>query len=510
MVCAPKGNPGSNFKEMVSSSYQESSPQGLGLHQENKIKNSKGSASNALLLPPDDQEALVQAGFTPPPQNAEEILASTLASFINNEGGIIGSLQAKPKMTTFQQPHWISGLQALVTNTGDKNLVELSNIPPSLRILQLDPTGAQALKSQLQTQGIKADILICTPSINNFSSPFVNTNILEPTKSTPPSLPWNKVAQTLATSVAALSKESPKSSLTLQTPGVLAGTKASVNYNGQSGKVQVKFEQVSTSFNTALSSPQDSKAFINASSKQGVDVDLNPNKIVVPTTAPIDTRQSNAASNHYFAFDPKTNKPVPHTKIENLDSKDYLKKRGNSVSGVGSGQANPTNTNNILSAETNPAATSADGNNIKVIQELTSYLVQQISAVTNSGRSEIAITLKHPPGFEGVQVLITEYNSSQKELNIQFSNLSNQAQALLKNHESSLRATLHDKGFTLHNLMTTHQVDTSSAFINLSESQQQHEGQPNTNQGNDSQGGQQNPNPKERLFAESTDTEEEY
>ncbi|MDB6081552.1 MAG: hypothetical protein JWO53_824 [Chlamydiia bacterium] len=85
---------------------------------------------------------------------------------------------------------------------------------------------------------------------------------------------------------------------------------------------------------------------------------------------------------------------------------------------------------------------------VKLIDEL----VSQLKVMTKSDRTETSITLQNPPLLRGVSLVITEFQSAQKEFNLTFHNLTNVDARLLiesKQNQEGLALALAEKGYTL-------------------------------------------------------------
>ena len=95
-------------------------------------------------------------------------------------------------------------------------------------------------------------------------------------------------------------------------------------------------------------------------------------------------------------------------------------------------------------------------------QQIISQMVDQISQIRSSDRTETTVTLNQPPQFQGVQVIVTELDSARKELNLTFANVqSPEAQAWLAENRNvrTLNNSLNDLGFVVHQVDITHQQD---------------------------------------------------
>ncbi len=96
-----------------------------------------------------------------------------------------------------------------------------------------------------------------------------------------------------------------------------------------------------------------------------------------------------------------------------------------------------------------------------VLERLAQSMVDQIQQVTTPGKVETTVTLKYPPMFEGVQVKITEFNTSQKELNVTFGDVNNPtARALIAqtDNQVKLQQALLDRGYTVQMVIVEQKI----------------------------------------------------
>ena len=102
----------------------------------------------------------------------------------------------------------------------------------------------------------------------------------------------------------------------------------------------------------------------------------------------------------------------------------------------------------------------------ETLMQLAAAMLEKIQQVKAADRTETTVTLKHPPMFAGVEMKLTEFNSSQKQFNVEFSNINNpEARALLAqaDNQAKLQQALLEKGYTLQMITVDHKVDTSPA-----------------------------------------------
>lgn len=125
----------------------------------------------------------------------------------------------------------------------------------------------------------------------------------------------------------------------------------------------------------------------------------------------------------------------------------------------------PTNQVQSIAQATNDtqgaqAALNKRVESIQMIEKLVGSLVQQIKP----DKTETTITLKNLPLFKDVTLVLTEYNTSQKEFNLTFYNLTNpEARNLILNNQNALRESLIEKGYTLQMLTIEPKIETSAS-----------------------------------------------
>ena len=91
----------------------------------------------------------------------------------------------------------------------------------------------------------------------------------------------------------------------------------------------------------------------------------------------------------------------------------------------------------------------------QAMMQLAQAMVEKIQLIQAPGRTDTTLQLKYPPLFEGVKIHISEYETSQKQLNITFSDLTNPtARALIeqKDNQLQLQQQLIDRGYTLQTI----------------------------------------------------------
>lgn len=97
----------------------------------------------------------------------------------------------------------------------------------------------------------------------------------------------------------------------------------------------------------------------------------------------------------------------------------------------------------------------------KNLQELINQLVESIKVVKTAEKTDTIVTLKHPPMFEGANLIVTTADKIKGEFNIRFENLSDVAKQVLdlQQNRQSLVTALEQKGYVIH-IVTTTQIET--------------------------------------------------
>lgn len=93
----------------------------------------------------------------------------------------------------------------------------------------------------------------------------------------------------------------------------------------------------------------------------------------------------------------------------------------------------------------------------KELLALAKEMIGALEIHKKDGIQETRIVLTHPPIFEGATLSIKTYDTAKGELNLAFSNLSQEAKALLdqKLLRQDLMDSLREKGFTVHLFIAT-------------------------------------------------------
>ena len=129
------------------------------------------------------------------------------------------------------------------------------------------------------------------------------------------------------------------------------------------------------------------------------------------------------------------------------------------------------------------AARQAREATIALVEKLVSNLV----VLTQTGRTDMQITLQHPPVFSGATLVITEFTSAKNEFNLSFYGLSPEARSLVAGvqQQETLRTSLIERGYTLH--MITIESKDAPQIITVQEEEMDtsHEEHQDSSQGMD-------------------------
>lgn len=147
---------------------------------------------------------------------------------------------------------------------------------------------------------------------------------------------------------------------------------------------------------------------------------------------------------------------------------EYNNKKENKISTLYSSQHTELSTVNPLSAGSsnihaieNSIAAKAEAEHTTPVWQIVDKIVEEMYTLEKSGQTDTVITLKHPPIFEGAQIVVTSFDSAKKEFNLAFENLTNNAKNLLDTNLAALTRDLHEKGYVTHIVTTS----TSSEHI---------------------------------------------
>lgn len=120
------------------------------------------------------------------------------------------------------------------------------------------------------------------------------------------------------------------------------------------------------------------------------------------------------------------------------------------------------------------------------LQELINQMVSQIKELTQNGKTETSIVLKHPPIFEGAKLTITAFDTANDQFNIAFENLRAPAQHLLdlQVHRSQLLDNLKNQfGLNVHIFTTSTTTENRTTFANADlREKERDQGQPDDDQ----------------------------
>lgn len=96
---------------------------------------------------------------------------------------------------------------------------------------------------------------------------------------------------------------------------------------------------------------------------------------------------------------------------------------------------------------------------VQELQKIVDQIVNKISMVASSGKTDTLITLQHPPLFAGSNVVISSFDSAKGEFNISFENLTQAAQKIIvmQENQNALKSALEQKGYMVHIITATTQ-----------------------------------------------------
>lgn len=225
--------------------------------------------------------------------------------------------------------------------------------------------------------------------------------------------------------------------------------------------------------------PQDSVAL------QGTDLIPNP---VIPATVPMQSPEqllrkgifedAKAAKLANISTQPQKAteiKPRSQFTQEQTDLSTV-----NPLAGTGQMLANVAEVRDTIVQKTSPIS--------PIIQDI----IDQITTVTTKDQSDTVITLKYPPQFAGVNVVVTSYAGAKGEINIRFENLTQAGKTILdmQQNQNSLRLGLQERGYMVHILTTTTLIETPPIVYQEGRPNQQREENPQQQQQRQQQRGQ--------------------
>lgn len=112
------------------------------------------------------------------------------------------------------------------------------------------------------------------------------------------------------------------------------------------------------------------------------------------------------------------------------------------------------------SAQLNLNAEQARPSLSPAIKELIDQMIDKVYTLQTTGQTDTTVVLKHPPIFSGANLILTSFDSAKGEFNIRFENLSQAAQQLITAQQSSLVDAMKDKGFVVHMVTATTQIES--------------------------------------------------
>ncbi|CRX37748.1 hypothetical protein [Estrella lausannensis] len=133
-----------------------------------------------------------------------------------------------------------------------------------------------------------------------------------------------------------------------------------------------------------------------------------------------------------------------------------------------------------------PGDTLVSASTLKPVAKVPQVIMDVVEKITNEVKHDITkttIVLKDAGIFTGVEVTVTSFKTARSEINIQFSNMTQEAKNVLETNLDALKQALDQKGYTVHMIAATTLKDEtvygSSSNINKERenSQQQGRGQ---------------------------------
>jgi hypothetical protein len=124
--------------------------------------------------------------------------------------------------------------------------------------------------------------------------------------------------------------------------------------------------------------------------------------------------------------------------------------------------------------------TATGGTTAAAMQALIDQLVDKLSTVKTGDVTDMIISIKHPPLLEGSQLVVTSFGTAHGEFNLAFTNLTQEAKALLDSQRSNLMNALEQKGYVTHIVVTTTEPhERTIAETNPSQANPQQRGEQN-------------------------------
>lgn len=137
----------------------------------------------------------------------------------------------------------------------------------------------------------------------------------------------------------------------------------------------------------------------------------------------------------------------------------------------------PFSLGSITGAE---GAVTREGTTAAAMQALIDQMVDKLSTIKTGDITDTVMSIKNPPIFEGSELVVTSFGTARGEFNISFTNLTQEAKALLDSQRSNLMNALEQKGYVTHIVVTTTEpYERTVAEANPSQANpQQRENQP--------------------------------
>lgn len=110
--------------------------------------------------------------------------------------------------------------------------------------------------------------------------------------------------------------------------------------------------------------------------------------------------------------------------------------------------------------------------------DLINQIIDKLSTVSAADTTEVTITLKNLPLFEGANVKVIAHKQAPGEFNVEFSNLTQQAKEVVDNvgNRALLQQSLDQKGYVVHMITTTTHNETLIASESRPSGERQREG----------------------------------
>ena len=111
--------------------------------------------------------------------------------------------------------------------------------------------------------------------------------------------------------------------------------------------------------------------------------------------------------------------------------------------------------------------------------DLARQMIEKITLMKTQGETTTTVTLQYPPLFQGAQVLVKQFTTAPGEFNLTFQNLTAQAQQMMdmKTSREALLQTLQEKGYNVHIIVTTQDVEKPEYKQDLNPQNQQQQQQ---------------------------------